>query len=150
MKYVYLCFVFLIGTAISAHAFEEKQTISDVAEYGCNAIENAILVSVAQTNGIDASGLIIFLGHSENECSIQVLMSLTRYYLGSAVGEALTYSIVKKSHSILPLLKKEIGVENNCMETLSMRPCLSLESRDRLLGIYIELIKSGTNADYDL
>jgi len=143
-----LAVVVLLMTSASSYA-ENNTDIVDA--YGYSSIKFSILNSLGHERPPnDASGLLVFLGSIDDSSARKLLVDLTSYYLGSATGEALHYSIVRQGKEILPELMRALDEPITCTGKVVSPPekCLSLEERDRLIRKLINLIDSGKKLDY--
>ena len=123
---------------------------SDIIVLGYSSLEWAILNSIGTTDPPnDAGGLIVLLGHIDTDESRELLIKLTNYYLGSAIGEARSYSILKHGMKILDSLKREANKSSRCDVKLMRKVrCYTTSERKERIEHYIKSIELGKEGEY--
>lgn len=144
---IIIILLFMI-TSVCCNSAEIKSN-HELVTYGYFSLESVILNSIQdEAVSVDISGLIVLLGNVDTDESRNLLIKLSNYYFGSAISEALLYSITKHGTKILNKLRDEINTPVNCTSKIKGNDCLNNTERGQLIESYIKLIESGDKIDY--
>lgn len=132
---------------------EKKGYEHHVEMLGFMSIKTAILNSAGKEQPVnDAAGLIVLLAHLESEMSVDLLVDLTNYYLGSATNEALTYALVKQGIMSKEKLIAELDKPASCEEREVYQGvvCKNEDQKKFYIERVIRFIESGKEIQYIL
>jgi hypothetical protein len=143
--------VFIVSSfCISAPPQHENSIYSDLAY---SSLKTAILNSAGINNPPnDSAGLIILLSEIDTEAARSLLVELTNYYLGSATGEALTFSLVYQGTEIVDHLSLESKNKTKCVVRKVYGDVRCKEHQEKVEYILhvIRIINSGQLVEYEI
>ena len=141
MKILPFLLMFCLTTVVTA----DTQIPDWQSHVIASSIKESILNMTARGETDEVSGLLQALGLLKTSNTDRVLVELSDYYFGEAIGEDMNSVITYRGQEILPFLHSYLGNTISCVPNVH---CLTQEERDDRIKIWIDLIEKGEKVEF--